>query len=180
MHQQSHLSYILVYPFRLIPKYILGWNQWLLMTRQKIHTYCYIRTFQKTPTEDCSSMEGFNFQGPSAASASKGLKHMQEEAVRAGLEVAPLKVGWYNQVCLLNARLSSVCVKKTVGKGRGVRASAPWATHLTASFLSLEFRKQRTPRGWVPLKGDVLAYPGETSHWKTRLISWTILMKRLL
>ena len=34
---------------------------------------------------------------------------MQEEAIRAGLEVAPLKVGWYNQVCLLNARLSSVC-----------------------------------------------------------------------
>jgi len=42
-------------------------------------------------------MEGLDFQGPSAASACEGLKHMQEEAGRAGLEVAPLKVGWYNQ-----------------------------------------------------------------------------------
>ena len=65
-------------------------------------------------------MEGLNFQGPSAASACEGFKHMQEEAGRAGLEVAPLKVGWYNQVSSLTSGLTSVCEEnRESGKGGG-------------------------------------------------------------
>ena len=73
-------------------------------------------------------MEGLNFQGPSAASACEGLKHMQEEASRAGLEVAPLKVGWYNQVCSLTSRLTSLCEEnRETGKGG-------WAKWVWVSF----------------------------------------------
>ena len=81
-------------------------------------------------------MEGLNFQGPSAASACEGLKHMQEEAGRAGLEVAPLKVGWYNQVCSLTSRLTSVCEEnRETGKGVGEMG-------LPGVLSSLEFQKQ--------------------------------------